>query len=170
MSVPHVTSRGTMRESHPPPLWETLQEGNLRLRRQPQPPLVNMFFKLFFLFYYLYCPLDLLSHLLYLSPLTLLPNISMITPSDLANLKLRPNWDGATCGIPLRVGECCTTDNHRTFHSLLLPCNICKMLLFPTTPPPLRSLHPRVMHTRRCRHTHSRSHSILYLCSGLQLE
>lgn len=48
MSVPHVTSRGTKRESQPPPLWETLQEGNLRLRRQPQPPLVNMFFFFFF--------------------------------------------------------------------------------------------------------------------------
>lgn len=36
--------RGTKRESHPPPLWETLQQGNLRLRRQLQPPLVNMFF------------------------------------------------------------------------------------------------------------------------------
>jgi len=50
MSVPHVTSRGTKRESHPPPLWETLQEGNLRLRHQPQAPQVNMFFKLFISF------------------------------------------------------------------------------------------------------------------------
>lgn len=161
MSVPRVTSRGTKRESQPPLLWETLQEGNLRLRRQPQPPLVNMFFKLFYHAFYLYLSFNLFS------PFNTSQSTYqlMTAPSDFTNLKLRRTWDGATCGIPLRVRERCTTDNRRTFHSLLLPCNICKMLLFPTTPPPSRSLHPHVMHTHRCRHMHTRSHNILYLCS-----
>lgn len=48
MSVPHVSSRGTMRESRPPPHWEKIQKGNLRLR-QPRSLLVNMFFFFFFL-------------------------------------------------------------------------------------------------------------------------
>lgn len=151
MSVPHVTSRGTKRESQPPPLWETLQQGNLRLRRQPQPPLVNMFF--FFFFSPLSSSLfDLFSHLLF----TLFqPKFQLLLHQH--DLKLRAqNWDGATCGMPFRVRECCcTTDNHRTFRSVLLPCNICKTLLFPTTPPPSRSLHPRVMHTHTQLQTHA---------------
>ena len=77
---------------------------------------------------------------------------------------------GPTCSIPLRVRERCTTDNRRTFHSPRLPCNICKKLLFPTTPPPSRTLHPRKMHASRCKRKHTRSHSILLLCSGLQIE
>lgn len=149
MSVPHVTSRGTKRESHPPPLWESLQEGNLR-RRQPQPPLVNMFFFSF----PLSTPLLIFSLTFYISQ-------SLKTTAQ--------SWDWATCGIPFRVRECCSaTDNHRTFHSVLLACNICKTLLFPTTPPPSCSLHPRAMHTHRCRRMHRRNHSIL--CPGLQLE
>lgn len=80
------------------------------------------------------------------------------------------SWDGATHGIPSRVTERRTADNHSTFHSLLLPCNICKTLLFPTTPPHLRSHRPRKIHTQRCRHMHACNHSILHLCSGRQFE
>lgn len=61
----------------------------------------------------------------------------------------------ATRGIPFRVRECFHgADNRRTFHSVLLPCNICETLLFPTTPPPSRNLHPRTTHTHRCAHIH----------------
>lgn len=155
MSIPHVTSRGTKRESHPPPLWETLQKGNLRLRRQPQPLLVNMFFKFSFLCFSLHLNLDLnlLSHLFI--PLNhFVPDFSNIAHSNFANFKLKMIWDGATRRQTLRVTECRTTDNHRTFHSLLLPCNICKTLRFPTTPPPSRSLRPRKMHTQMQTHAH----------------
>lgn len=87
MNVPHVTSRGTKSESHPPPLWETLQEGNLRLRRQSQPPRVNMFFKLFFLPWSFLSPSVSLCHF---AP----PNFSKITPLDIANVQVRLNWQG----------------------------------------------------------------------------
>lgn len=83
---------GEPRESRPPLLWETLQEGNLRLR-QPQPSLVNMFFFFFSsiskTFTYLLVP------------------VNDFVPTDISiTSKTKPavqGWDRATCDIPFQV-------------------------------------------------------------------
>lgn len=161
MSIPHVTSRGTKRESRPPTLWETLQEGNLSLQRQCEAPVVNMFFKLFISLLSCSYPTPLHPCLSFCTSNSLRPRngCSMLSRSNLEHQKC--------CGRT--VGARRTTDNHRTFHSLLLPCNICKMLLFPTTPPPATNLHPRAVCTNRCRRMRMCNHDILHLCSGFQL-
>lgn len=163
MSIPHVTSRGTKRESRPPTLWETLQEGNLRLQRQSEAPAVNMFFKdLIFPppSSYLPSPSASLNHFAQAKF-----NVFSIKPRN--STMLWSDGDGGYLWLTVRDRR--TTDNHRTFRFLLLPCNICKMLLFPTTPPHATNLHPRSMCTNRCRHMQTYNHNILYLCSGFQL-
>lgn len=149
MSVPHVSSRGTMRESHPPPHWEEIQKGNLR-QRQPRPLLVNMFFFFSFL-----SPPPILSLKLFIPIYHLAELASQFLHQLMRNGSAEFGME-ATRGIPFRVRECFHgADNRRTFHSVLLPCNICKTLLFPTTPPPSRNLHPRTTHTHRCTHIHT---------------
>lgn len=157
MSVPHVSSRGTMGESRPPPHWEKIQKGNLRLR-QPRSLLVNMFF--FFFFLSLHIKLDPFTQSFY-THLSLGTTSFSVPPTANAKQQRRV-WDGATRGIPFRVRDYFHgADNHTSFHSVLLPCNICKTLLFPTTPPPSRSLHPRAtkMHT----HSHTTAASSTFV-------
>lgn len=154
------------------------KRGNLRLRRQPVTSrgkhVFQAFLPLFLSLSSAHLPFwSLLSH-------SFIPHsLPLQTFSDCYIRANKSKHWGRIGKVP-HVAYLCKsesavrycTDNHRTFHSLL-PCNICKTLLFPTTPPPSRSLHPRIMHTHthkhrhshthRCRHTHTCRHSILYL-------
>lgn len=98
MSIPHVTSRGTKGESQLPPLWETLQEGNLILRRQPQPPQVNMFF--FFFSFLSTSPL--IFSLTFSSSQSLCSN-QHFNYYSISRSKTAAELDWATCCMPFRV-------------------------------------------------------------------
>lgn len=156
---------GTRRESRPPPHWETLQEGNLRLKRQPQPPSVNKISS----FSSLLAPF-LLPDFFFLSPFLPLScfiplNCSGNTSSDFANLKMRLfGWGRMWHTSSQSSTQLITTElsTHSFFPATSAKSFCSRQHLL---------LHAASTHAQ-CTHADANTcrHSILYLCAGLQIE